>query len=345
MHAVVLVGGFGTRLRPLTYSIPKPLLPVAHTSMLERLMNSLALGGVTHAVLALGFKPEPFMAAFPNDMCGSVQLSYAVEDTPLDTAGAIGFAARTAGISETFVVANGDVITDLNIASLILFHRQHGAEGTISLTPVSDPSQYGIVEIDANGQVERFVEKPQPGMTTSNFASAGTYVLEPSALARMPGDQKLSIERVVFPQMVADKSLFAMSTNDYWIDAGRPDTFISANVHVSKRAAKATDAPIHPTATVAATAVILDSVIGENVTVLERARIQHSVLLPGALVGEGAIVIDSLVMGKLGKNSQVTGSIIGSTGVVDQNEVCKDVSIPAHDPAHKPENPPKKSSE
>ena len=139
MHAVVLVGGFGTRLRPLTYSIPKPLLPVAHTSMLERLMNSLALGGVTHAVLALGFKPEPFMAAFPNDMCGSVQLSYAVEDTPLDTAGAIGFAARTAGISETFVVANGDVLTDLDIASLISFHRQHGAEGTISLTPVSDP--------------------------------------------------------------------------------------------------------------------------------------------------------------------------------------------------------------
>ena len=337
MHAVVLVGGFGTRLRPLTYSIPKPLLPVAHTSMLERLMNSLALGGVTHAVLALGFKPEPFMAAFPNDMCGSVQLSYAVEDTPLDTAGAIGFAARTAGISETFVVANGDVLTDLDIASLISFHRQHGAEGTISLTPVSDPSQYGIVEIDARGCVERFVEKPQPGMTTSNFASAGTYVLEPSALERMPGDQKLSIERVVFPQMVADKSLFAMSTDDYWIDAGRPDTFISANVHVSKRVAKVTDAPIHPTANVAATAVILDSVIGENATVLDGAHITHSVLLPGAIVEQGAVIIDSLVMGRVGANSQVTGSIIGSTGVVGQNEMCNNASVPAHDPTHKQE--------
>ena len=337
MHAVVLVGGFGTRLRPLTYSIPKPLLPVAHTSMLERLMNSLALGGVTHAVLALGFKPEPFMAAFPNDMCGSVQLSYAVEDTPLDTAGAIGFAARTVGISETFVVANGDVLTDLDIASLISFHRQHGAEGTISLTPVSDPSQYGIVEIDARGCVERFVEKPQPGMTTSNFASAGTYVLEPSALARMPGDQKLSIERVVFPQMVADKSLFAMSTDDYWIDAGRPDTFISANVHVSKRVVKETDAPIHPTANVAVTAVILDSVVGENATVLDGAHITHSVLLPGAIVEQGAVIIDSLVMGRVGANSQVTGSIIGSTGVVGQNEMCNNASVPAHDPTPKPE--------
>jgi mannose-1-phosphate guanylyltransferase len=305
--------------------------------MLERLMNSLALGGVTHAVLALGFKPEPFMAAFPNDMCGSVQLSYAVEDTPLDTAGAIGFAARTAGISETFVVANGDVLTDLDIASLISFHRQHGAEGTISLTPVSDPSQYGIVEIDAWGCVERFVEKPQPGMTTSNFASAGTYVLEPSALARMPGDQKLSIERVVFPQMVADKSLFAMSTDDYWIDAGRPDTFISANVHVSKRVVKETDAPIHPTANVAVTAVILDSVVGENATVLDGAHITHSVLLPGAIVEQGAVIIDSLVMGRVGANSQVTGSIIGSTGVVGQNEMCNNASVPAHDPTPKPE--------
>ena len=345
MHAVVLVGGFGTRLRPLTYSIPKPLLPVAHISMLERLMNSLARGGVTHAVLALGFKPEPFMAAFPDDMCGSVQLSYAVEDTPLDTAGAIGFAARTAGISETFVVANGDVLTDLDIASLISFHRQHGGEGTISLTPVSDPSQYGIVETDENGRVLRFVEKPQPGMTTSNFASAGTYVLEPSALARMPGDQKLSIERVVFPQMVADQSLFAMWSADYWIDAGRPDTFIEANVHVAKRSAHATDAPIHPTATVAASAVIIDSVIGENATVSDGSRIQHSVLLPGANIGQGAVVIDSLVMGKVGANSQVTNSIIGSTGVVGDNEVSNNASVPAHDPAQVQEKSPEKSPE
>jgi mannose-1-phosphate guanylyltransferase len=185
--------------------------------------------------------------------------------------------------------------------------------------------------------VERFVEKPQPGMTTRNFASAGTYVLEPSALARMPGDQKLSIERVVFPQMVADKSLFAMSTDDYWIDAGRPDTFISANVHVSKRVVKETDAPIHPTANVAVTAVILDSVVGENATVLDGAHITHSVLLPGAIVEQGAVIIDSLVMGRVGANSQVTGSIIGSTGVVGQNEMCNNASVPAHDPTPKPE--------
>jgi mannose-1-phosphate guanylyltransferase len=177
-------------------------------------------------------------------------------------------------------------------------------------------------------------------MTTSNFASAGTYVLEPSALVRMPGDQKLSIERVVFPQMVADQSLFAMWSNDYWIDAGRPDTFIEANVHVSKRSAHATDAPIHATATVSASAVIIDSVIGENATVSDGAQIQHSVLLPGAQIGRGAVVIDSLVMGKVGANSQVSNSIIGSTGVVSDNEVCNNASVPAHDPAQVPEKSP-----
>ena len=127
MHAVVLVGGFGTRLRPLTYSIPKPLLPVAHVPMIRRLVNQLAEGGVTDVVLALGFKPEPFFAEFPNNMCGNVRMTYAVESTPLDTAGAIGFAARVAGITGTFIVANGDVMTDLNVADLVAFHRHSGA--------------------------------------------------------------------------------------------------------------------------------------------------------------------------------------------------------------------------
>ena len=186
MHAVVLVGGFGTRLRPLTYSIPKPLLPVAHVPMIRRLVNRLAEGGVTDVVLALGFKPEPFFAEFPNNMCGAVRMSYAVESTPLDTAGAIGFAARAAGITGTFIVANGDVMTDLNVADLVAFHRRSGAQATISLTPVDDPSQFGIVETDADGRVLRFVEKPQPGETESRFASAGTYVMEESTLALMP---------------------------------------------------------------------------------------------------------------------------------------------------------------
>ena len=169
MHAVVLVGGFGTRLRPLTYSIPKPLLPVGHVPLVERAIETLVAGGVTEVTLALGFKPEPFMERFPDSTCAGAQLHYAVEPEPLDTAGAIAFAARHSGINETFVVANGDVLTDLNVADLVTFHRERGAQATIHLIPVDDPSQYGVVETDGEGRVTRFVEKPQPGDTASRM--------------------------------------------------------------------------------------------------------------------------------------------------------------------------------
>jgi mannose-1-phosphate guanylyltransferase len=331
MHAVVLVGGFGTRLRPLTLSIPKPLLPIVHVSILERLMTSLAFGGVTDAVLSLGFKPEPFRAAFPDNICGGVRLSYAVEESPLDTAGAIGFAARTAGIDGTFVVANGDVISDLNVATLIEFHRQRRAEGTLHLTPVEDPSQYGVVEIDANGRVQRFVEKPQRGDTTSREVSGGTYVLEPSALRRMPGTAPLSIERDTFPQMAKDGVLYALATDDYWIDAGQPDTYIRANLEWVSRGKPGADEAIHPSASVSFSAHIRHSVIGAGVHVGDDAIIESSVLLTGASVADRARIVDSAVMGTVGHDALVTQCIIGIEGVVAAGATLTDERVPAPD--------------
>ena len=210
MRAVVLVGGFGTRLRPLTASIPKPMLPVGHVPIIERLVVNLARGGVTEVTLALGFKPEPFIEAFPDGECAGVTLRYAVEPEPLDTAGAIRFAATEAGIDSTFVVANGDVLTDLDVSSLVEFHRGRGAEASIHLIGVPDPSAFGVVALDVAGRVERFVEKPAPGTAPSNLINAGTYVLEPSVLARIPAGQKVSIERATFPAVVADGGLYAM---------------------------------------------------------------------------------------------------------------------------------------
>jgi mannose-1-phosphate guanylyltransferase len=320
MHAVVLVGGFGTRLRPLTYSIPKPLLPVAHVPMIRRLINRLAEGGVTDVVLALGFKPEPFFAEFPNNMCGDVRMKYAVESTPLDTAGAIGFAARAAGITGTFIVANGDVMTDLNVADLVAFHRRSGAQATISLTPVDDPSQFGIVETDADGRVLRFVEKPQHGETKSHFASAGTYVMEESTLALMPGVEKLSIERVTFPQLVADGTLFAMATNDYWIDAGRPDTYVQANCDIAAQLRNSADSAVHADAVVAGSAIVHDAVISAKVNIGENARVSNSVLLDGAVVGSGAVVERSIVMGNIGNDARIVDCIVGPTGVVQPGQ-------------------------
>lgn len=328
MHAVVLVGGFGTRLRPLTLTTPKPLLPILHKPMLEHLLGSLSRAGVTDAVLALGFNPDPFFHAFPGDVCAGVRLAYAVEDSPLDTAGAIGFAARKAGIDSTFIVANGDVMTDLDVGSLIAFHRAHAAEATISLTPVADPSQFGIVETTADGKVVRFVEKPQPGVTASRDASAGTYVMEPRALERMPGTAKQSIEREVFPQIVADGALYAMSTADYWIDAGRLETYLAVNLRAASRnrdAAVETGAHVHPDAQV------VDSVVDAGAIIESNAMVQRSVVLSGAVISASARITDSIVMGAVGEGADVRDAVIGRDGVVAAGTSCMGERVPAHD--------------
>lgn len=331
MHAVVLVGGFGTRLRPLTLSVPKSMLPIVHVSMLERLMTSLAFGGVTDAVLSLGFKAEPFRAAFPDDICGGVRLSYAVEESPLDTAGAIGFAARVAGINDTFLVANGDVISDLDVAMLVSFHRERQAEGTLHLTSVEDPSRYGVVEVDADNQVQRFIEKPQPGDTASREVSGGVYVFEPSALKRMPGTAPLSVERDTFPRMVADGVLYALATDDYWIDAGQPDTYIRANIEwVSRGKALASEA-VHPLADVSPSAHIRNSIIGAGVHVGSDAIIESSVLLTGASVSDRAQIVNSAVMGTVEHGATVMHCVIGVDGVVAAGTTLTDVRVPPPD--------------
>lgn len=331
MHAVVLVGGFGTRLRPLTLSTPKPLLPIGNLSLLERLMTSLAQGGVTDAVLSLGFKPEPFLQAFPTNICAGVNLSYAVEDRPLDTAGAIGFAARHSGIqdrSETFLVANGDVLTDLDIAELVAFHKSTGARGTIHLTPVEDPSQYGVVETNPAGQVLRFVEKPAPGQSLSRNVNGGTYVFEVSALKRMPGTAPKSIERETFPEMVGDGELFGYATADYWIDAGRPDTYVRANVDLLHRKSIHGVTPVSAGSDVAFSAKVTHSMIGDGCKVGQNAQIVRSVLLNGAEVADNAVVTDSAVMGRIGAFAEVTSCLVGVDGEVKSGAVLRDAKVP-----------------
>jgi mannose-1-phosphate guanylyltransferase len=328
MHAVVLVGGFGTRLRPLTLTTPKPLLPIMHRPMLEHLLGSLARAGVTDAVLALGFNPDPFFTAFPGDTCAGVRLSYAVEDAPLDTAGAIGFAARTAGIDSTFIVANGDVVTDLDVGSLVAFHREHGAEATISLTPVDDPSQFGIVETATDGRVLRFVEKPHPGETSSRNASAGTYVMEPRSLERMPGTTKQSIEREVFPRIVEEGGLFAMSTDDFWIDAGRPETYLAVNL---RAAAHDASGAIDPAARVDHSARVLRSVVDAKAVVAAGAVVEDSVVLAGAQIGASAHVGASIIMGRVEQGATVIDAVVGRDGVVPAGATVSGVRIPAND--------------
>jgi len=328
MHAVVLVGGFGTRLRPLTNTVPKSMLPVAHVPLIVRLIGQLERGGVDEVTLALGFLPEPFVEAFPDGRCGGVRLGYAIEPEPLDTAGAIRFAADHAGIDETFVVANGDVLTDLSIADLVGAHRSAGAEATIHLIGVADPSAFGVVERDAaDGRIVRFVEKPAPGTAPSNLINAGTYVLEPSVLARIPPGRRTSVERETFPAVAADGRFFSLATDDYWVDAGRPDQYRRANLDLtSGRRTEVCDA-IAPTAQVAATARITDSVVGDA-RVEEAASVAGSVVLPGATIGPGAVVKDSIVAGTVGAGAVVVRTVVGAEAKIPDGEQLHDARVP-----------------
>ena len=330
MRAVVLVGGFGTRLQPLTFTVPKPMLPIGHEPMISRLVGRLARGGVTDVVLALGFRPEPFIEAFPDGRCGDVTLTYAVEPEPLDTGGAIKFAAEFAGIDDTFVVANGDVLTDLDVGALIAAHRRFQAQATLHLIGVDEPSAFGVVDLDESGKVRAFVEKPAPGTEPSNLINAGTYVFEPGVLDSIPSGVRTSIERDTFPRLVAAEELYGYATTDYWIDAGRPDLYRAANLDLLDGVRRFDHCEaISDTAVVAHDAAIHNSIIGERATVGVGATVSDSVLLPGAVVMSEATVERSVVMGSVGAAASVVDSMIGSDGILGDGERLHDSALPS----------------
>jgi mannose-1-phosphate guanylyltransferase len=328
MHAVILVGGRGTRLRPLTDSVPKPMLPIGNMAMIRCLVERISSHGVTEVTLALGFRPEPFADAFPEGRCGDVLVHYAVEPRPLDTAGAIAFAARFSGITERFVVINGDVICEVDLAELVEQHDRCGAEVTLHLTPVEDPSAFGVVEITESGQVRRFLEKPPAGMTDSNLISGGTYVCEASLLDRIPVDTVMSVEREIFPQLVEEGSLYAVATEDYWLDTGRPDLYLQANLDLL---AGRRSQPFHAVANgamVADSASVANSMIASDVVVGDRCVIRDSVLLAGARIAPGAVVERSIVMGEVGEGAMLVDCVVGAEGVVPAHSDLASVRCP-----------------
>ncbi len=319
MQAVVLVGGFGTRLRPLTLRVPKQLLPVGHVPMIERVVAHLGASGVTEVVLSLGYQPDAFLEQYPDGTCAGVEMRYAVEPEPLDTAGAIAFAAREAGITDRFVAVNGDVITSLDVAGLWRSHEERGASASIALTPVDDPSRFGVVPLDADGRVEAFIEKPEPGTAPSNWINAGTYVLEPEVLDRVPAGRRVSIEREVFPALVADGAVFGLQSESYWIDAGTPEAYLRvhrdllAGLTGDEATALADGATVDPGATVEG------SFVGPSSTVAEGATVQGSVLMAGVRVLPGATVVDSVVASGavIGAGASLTGgTVVGYDEVV-----------------------------
>jgi NDP-sugar pyrophosphorylase family protein len=358
MRAVVLVGGEGTRLRPLTLTTPKQMLPVAEVPMIERVLGHLGDHGVDEVVLSLGYRPDAFITAFPDGRCAGVRLTYAVEPEPLDTAGAIGFAARHVGIGERFLAVNGDVLTDLDVTALVAFHDERGSEATIHLKRVEDPSRFGVVPTDEDGRVLAFVEKPPPGEAPTHYINAGTYVLEASVLDRIPSDRRVSIERETFPALVGAGTLYARPDDSYWIDAGTPATYLQAQLDLIggqrsgppapgavEHAAgiwtlghSAIDGAVHAPALIGeashieAGAQVQGAVVGAGARIHDGARVERSVLLPGAVVRPGAFVDGSIVgeAAVVGEGARLLGgTVVGGGATIEAGAEFDGVKVGA----------------
>lgn len=345
MRAVVLVGGEGSRLRPLTLTTPKQMLPVVEQPMIERVLGQLARHGIEEAVLSLGYRPDAFINAYPQGSVAGVQVTYAVESEPLDTAGAIRFAANHAGIDETFVAVNGDVLTDIDIGAVVDLHRGRGAMGTIALTPVDDPSSFGVVPTDEDGRVTAFIEKPPREEAPTNLINAGIYVLEPTVLATITPDERVSIERETFPALVEKGKLFALGSDVYWLDTGTPDAYLRAHhdlVEGRRPGPPAPGAEHDPSLgpgvwrigevsvpMESASADIARSLLGRGASVAEEAVVTGSVIGHGSVVEEGASVIDSVVLAgaRIAASAAVEGSIIGPEAIVGQRCVIRGLSV------------------
>jgi len=285
-------------------------------------------------------------------------LTYAVESEPLDTAGAIRFAARYGEVDSTFVAVNGDVLTDVDTVALLSYHRHHDAVATLHLTAVDDPSRFGVVSTDTDGRVLSFVEKPPPGLAPSNLINAGTYILEPDVLDRIPDDRPVSIERETFPDLAADGRVYGVASEAYWLDAGTPSAYLQAHADLldgtrggipspgaCSRASgvwtlgrPTVDGDVRPFsligdgAVIAAGAVVESSVVGARSVIEKGAVVEGSVLLPGVHVDGGASIVGSIVgrNAVVGEGCELTAlTVVGDGEVLGRGVHLSNARVPA----------------
>ena len=319
MQAIVLVGGEGTRLRPLTATVPKPALTLVDRPFLAYMIEWLASHGVDEVVLACGFLPNVLREALGEGERAGARIRYVTEPEPLGTAGAIGFAATAMGgsLGQRFLALNGDVLTDLDLGALLSAHERRGARATLALHPVEDSSAYGLVSTGIGGEVSAFLEKT--GEASPGEINAGMYVLERSVLDLIPAGRAVSIEREVFPRLIGD-GLHALRLDGYWMDIGTPDRYLQASWdilegRVATRVAHSLPGLlIDPTATVAASARIGPrAVLGAGCRIEAGAEVRESVLLSDCAIGAGATVIGSVLSAgvSVGAGAQLHDAVIG----------------------------------
>jgi len=319
LEAILLVGGQGTRLRPLTLSAPKPLLPTAGVPFLAHLLARAAAGGVTHVVLATCYKAEMFASSLGDGSAFGLSIDYVTEDVPLDTAGGIRNAAaslRGTGAADPVVVLNSDVLSGHDLDAQVDLHVKTDAAVTLHLVEVADPSRFGVVPTDSSGRVTAFLEKtPDP---VTNRINAGCYVFRRDVIDQIPAGRRVSVERETFPGLIeAGALVMGYHESAYWLDVGTPETFVrgSCDLVLGRLPAPAVPGPpgpslVLPGATVAADATVAGgTVVGVGASVGAGATVFGSVLFDSAAVGEGAVVRDSI----LGR-----GAVVAPDAVLDE---------------------------
>jgi NDP-sugar pyrophosphorylase family protein len=323
MKAILLAGGKGMRLRPLTIHTPKPIVPIFGRAFLHYQIDLLRqVPEIDEVILSLNYQPRRIEEMFGDGTGLGVKLKYVVEPAPLGTAGAVRYANTS--IDETVVVFNGDVLTQVDLAAVLRLHRERRAKATIVLTPVANPSAYGLVETDPDGNVRRFLEKPKPEEITCDTINAGIYLLEPDTLDRIPKDTAWSIERSFFPSLVERTETFvAFIYRGYWIDIGTPEKYMQVHRDIMDRHFSAP--PFAQTAQMA-TWVAPDARVEEGATLEGPCFIDEGTIIkPGANVGpytvlgrqchveEGARVSGSIVWAntRIGRDAEVRDAILG----------------------------------
>ena len=311
MKAVILVGGEGTRLKPLTCHTPKAIVPILNRPFLQHMLLYLKGHGITDVILAMGYLPDPIQQCLGDGARLGVKLTYLVEKSPLGTAGAVKNAESL--LDDTFLVFNGDVLTDIDLTRMLERHRAVKPQASIALTPVDNPTIYGVVETDADGHVLRFVEKPSWDKVTTNMINAGIYILEPEVLSLIPSGARFMFEHNVFPALLAKgERMLAYPSSDYWIDIGTPEKYLKVNHDLLKRWGKEVrkegKSQIAPGAVIEgpvligqgcriddAVRIIGPAVLGPRCQIARGVKIEGAVVWGGSQIAEGSVLKDCVV--------------------------------------------------
>ncbi|MDY6893356.1 MAG: NDP-sugar synthase [Chloroflexota bacterium] len=342
MKAIILVGGEGLRLRPLTYNMPKPMVPVANKPFIEHMLDNIKRHHIDEIVLAICYLPDIIRNHFGDGENFGVRLTYTFEQIPLGTGGALKNAEQF--LDDTFVVFNGDIFTDINLTDMIAFHQEHKAKATIALTAVEDPTKYGVVETDSEGRVLQFIEKPSWENVTTNLINAGTYILEPELLHLVPARTHCMLERGLFPDLVEQEIPFlGYRSNSYWIDIGNPEDYLTLHhdILMGKAIARFTgksiadDVWVEEGCNIHQTAKIVGPVvIGKDCTIEQNVRISGPVVLGNRCTIRQGSTIDEAVLWQnvnLGNDVMVRNSVVGNNSFIGNNTWIVDGSIISDD--------------